>query len=292
MMTISVAARTLVVVTAVMLASQGFGLVEILWTTLAVGFLSLTGQACLAYSVLQIAGNWLSVDVRSGLREVASFGTFTWLKSVVGVLFGYTDRLLIAALLGTGPLAFYTLCNQATQPIHALLAAGFNFIFPNLSARSASGRWMETEKRYRRAALLGVCIVTAICQPMILMSRVILTLWLGPAAAQQYGRLLVAMTIGHGLLAACIVPHYTALALGRSRALALMNLVTGVIALSSAYLLIRHFGLIGGGIAKVLAGLTSLAVFGIVRSAFRHARGKVEKTDPEFIATASLDLAR
>jgi O-antigen/teichoic acid export membrane protein len=290
--TISVIARLLVVVSSVILAIQGRGLVEILWATLVVGVMSLIAQAFLAHFVLQMSGNWLTADIRTGVLEVSSFGTFTWLKSVVGVLFGYSDRLLVAALLGTGPLAFFALCSQLTQPIHSLVASGFNFMFPNLSARSASGKWIETEKRYRAAVLVSACIVAGICLPMIFMARPILALWLGPHAAQQYGGLLVAMTIGNGLLALCIVPHYTALALGRSRALALMNLVTGVTALSSTYLLVKHIGIIGGGVAKVLAGLTSLYVFSVVRAAFRDNVGKAAEMKQEFLAGATFDLAR
>jgi O-antigen/teichoic acid export membrane protein len=290
--TISVIARFLVVVSSLILAVKGWGLVEILWATLVVGVMSLLGQAYLAHSVLQMSGSWLAADIRTGMVEVSSFGAFTWLKSILGVLFGYSDRLLIAALLGTGPLAFFALCSQLTQPIHSLVASGFNFMFPSLSARSASGKWMEAERSYRTAALVSACVVAAICLPMIGLSRPILTLWLGPHAAQQYGGLLVAMTLGNGLLALCIVPHYTALALGRSRALAFMTLATGVVTLSSSYLLIRHSGLMGGGVAKVVAGVTSLSVFAIVRSAFRDAAGKSVETDQEFVTKAHLGLVR
>ncbi len=281
--TISVSARFLIVASSVILAIKGWGLVEILWATLLVGVMSLIAQAYLAHFVLQISGNWLTADIRTGVLEVSSFGVFTWLKSILGVLFGYSDRLVVAALLGTGPLAFFALCSQLTQPIHSLVASGFNFMFPNMSARTAAGKWVETERSYRTALLISACIVAGICLPMIFTARQILTLWLGVHAAQQYGGLLVAMTIGNGLLALCIVPHYTALALGRARALALMNLVTGAIALSSTYLLVRHIGIVGGGIAKVIAGLTSLYVFAIVRSAFRDDAGKAAEVKQEFL---------
>lgn len=290
MVTIAVIARLVIVLAAVVLAIKGRGLVEILWVTFVVGVMSLISQACVAHSVLQMSGNWLRTDIRTGVLEVSSFGVFTWLKSVVGVLFGHADRLLVAALLGTGPLAFFALCSQLTQPIHSLVASGFNFVFPNLSARSASGKWRETESGYRTAVFISACVVAALCLPMIFLARQILSLWLGPHAAQQYGGLLAAMTVGNALLALSIVPHYTALALGRARALAFMNLATGVVALSSSYLLIRHIGLIGGGVAKVLAGLTSLSVFAVVRCAFRDAAGTVTEAGQDFATAARLDL--
>ena len=264
----SVSSRVLIVVLAVVFTAKGFGLVGILWATLAVEAATLVVLAIIACAILQVRSLPTTV-IRAGVREVSAFGAFTWLKSVMGVLFGYADRLIVAALLGTGPLALYVLCNQLTQPIQALLASGFNFLFPNVSARSASGKWIECQSSYRAATLVSVCIVAAICLPMIFAARGVLAVWLGPGIAERCRGLLIAMTIGNGLLAICVVPHYTALALGRSRSLAYMNLAAGIASLTGVYVLVRHVGLIGGGVGKVFAGLISLSAFAIVRPVFK-----------------------
>lgn len=264
----SVGSRVLIVVFAVLIAANGFGIVGILWATLAVETANLLALAIIACAILQVRSLPTTV-IRTGVREVSSFGAYTWLKSVMGVLFGYADRLIVAAFLGTGPLALFVLCNQLTQPIQALLASGFNFLFPNVSAGTASGRWIECQSSYRAATLIGICIVAAICLPMILAARSVLALWLGPGIAERCYGLLIAMTVGNGLLAICVVPHYIALALGRSRSLAYMNFAAGIASLTSVYLLVRHVGLVGGGIGKVFAGLISLSAFAIVRPAFK-----------------------
>jgi O-antigen/teichoic acid export membrane protein len=264
----SVSSRVLIMVLAVVLAACGFGLVGILWATLAVESANLVALAMIACAILKVRSLPTTV-LRIGVREVSSFGVFTWLKSVMGVLFGYADRLIVAALLGTGPLALYVLCNQLTQPIQALLASGFNFMFPNVSARSAAGKWIECQSSYRAATWVGISIVVAICLPMILAARTVLALWLGPGVAERCRGLLIAMTLGNGLLAICVVPHYTALALGRSRSLAYMNFAAGTASLIGVYLFVRHVGLIGGGVGKVFAGLISLSAFAIVRPVFK-----------------------
>jgi O-antigen/teichoic acid export membrane protein len=265
---VTVSSRVLTVVFAVVFTAKGFGLVGILWATLAVEAATLVVLAIIACAILQVRSLPTTV-IRAGVREVSAFGAFTWLKSVMGVLFGYADRLIVAALLGTGPLALYVLCNQLTQPIQALLASGFNFLFPNVSARSASGKWIECQSSYRAATLVSVCIVAAICLPMIFAARGVLAVWLGPGIAERCRGLLIAMTIGNGLLAICVVPHYTALALGRSRSLAYMNLAAGIASLTGVYVLVRHVGLVGGGVGKVFAGLISLSAFAIVRPGFK-----------------------
>ena len=44
---------------------------------------------------------------------------------------------MVAALVGTGPLAYFVLCNQLARPIPALLVAGGNFMFPAVGAGGA-----------------------------------------------------------------------------------------------------------------------------------------------------------
>jgi O-antigen/teichoic acid export membrane protein len=280
---ISLIARTMVIVSAVLLALRGYGLVAILWATLLFGIVSLASQSYLAHTVLQAAGLWRGVGIADGIREVFSFGAYTWLKSTLGVLIGYGDRLLVGGMLGTGPLAFYTLCNQLTQPIHALIASAFNFIFPNFSAQSASGRWSETRRNYRVAAVVSSALVVTISLVMILGSRLILRLWLGAAFATQYHDLLVAMIIGNGLLSLSVVPHYAALAFGRSRALVLVNLAAGLLSMGCGYLLIQRLGLIGAGMAKVVVGLVFLSLFSVVHRALKAGdnQQRSESTAPD-----------
>ncbi len=292
MVAISLVARTMVTVTAVVLAIRGYGLVAILWATLLIGIGSLSGQAWLAHKLLHAAGIWRQSQLWSGIREVSSFGALTWLKSSLGILIGYADRLLVAALLGTGPLAYYTLCNQLTQPIHALMASAFNFIFPNFSAQSASGKWSETFARYQNAARIAAAFVLAFCVSISVGAKLILRLWLGAAVAAQYHDLLVVMAIGNSLLALGVVPHYAALALGRARALVIVNFVAGVLSLGCGYFLIRHIGLIGAGVAKVIAGIVFLSVFGIVRQSMNHGKQLHESNEADRTANNILDFAQ
>lgn len=265
---ISVAARVSIIALAVFFALRGHGIVAILGAALGIGVVSLVCQARLAFKVVELNGVWQQAQLRAGVREVFSFGAFTWLRSTLGVFIGYADRLLIAALLGTGPLAYYTLCNQLTQPMPALIASAFNFMFPNLSAKNASGRWQEARRSYGVAAGIAGAVIGVICLTLVVSSKLILRLWLGSAVAAQYHNLLIAVAIGNGLLAIAVVPHYAALALGRSRPLALINVAGGIVSLACTYLLIHKMGVIGAGLTKILVGLIFLYVFNVVRRAF------------------------
>jgi O-antigen/teichoic acid export membrane protein len=109
-------------------------------------------------------------------------------------------------------------------------------------------------------------------------------------AAAQYHDLLVAMAIGNGLLALSVVPQYAALAFGRSRALAMVSLASGVLSLGCGYFLIHRMALLGAGFAKIIAGVIFLSVFGIVRRSLEDDEPKGHTFDA---ATATgLDFAQ
>src|SRR5579884_2244247 len=130
--------RCIVVISAVGLAAMGRGVVAIMAVTLFWSALVVILQAMAAR---QVAGelNPLPTFSHDAVSEVFSFGCFSWLQALAGVAFTYADRFLVAAMLGAGPVAIYVLCVQATQPIHGLSAAAFNFVFPHISSRHEAG---------------------------------------------------------------------------------------------------------------------------------------------------------
>jgi O-antigen/teichoic acid export membrane protein len=284
----SVGSRVTTLTFAMVLAERGHGLASILWATLAVEALTLVLLGALTRHILNLQSvPPIAVIAGTGVQEIFNFGAFTWLKSAMGVLFGHADRLMVAALLGAGPLALYVLCNQLAQIVPSLLVAGFNFIFPHFSARSASGRWAECKKNYRKAVIVAASLATAVCVPMIFAAHRILVVWLGPAAATECFSVLIALIIGNGLLAITVVPQYTALAFGRPRAVLYMNLAAGVVSMIGAYVLLRQIGLVGGGLAKISAGLVSLSSLVIVADVFRNVE-TIENLDQDTATVTSL----
>jgi O-antigen/teichoic acid export membrane protein len=264
---VSVSARVATIAIAVYLALRGAGLTNILVSAAAVACFSLIAHVLVAAHLFAFRCEWL-YPIHIELHRVMHFGTFTWMKSVLGVTFSHADRLLIAGMLGVAPLSHYVLCTQITQPIHSLVASGLNFLFPAISTRVAAGNTAGARRLYRNAVLASVCIVVALSLPLLLFGHTLLTFWLGPYQVQRDYRVFTLMVAANGLLSASIVPHYAALALGRARALALLNFVSGTTSLLVAVPLLRTLGVLGGGCIRCLAALVSLAAFDIVRRAF------------------------
>jgi O-antigen/teichoic acid export membrane protein len=242
--------RSIVVVSAVVLAAMGHGVVAIMCATLFWSALIVVLQAVAARRVAGPLNPFPTLQ-RKALAEVFAFGCFSWLQALAGVVFSYADRFLVAAMLGTAPVAIYVLCVQATQPIHGLASATFNFIFPHVSSRHEAGEVHGPRRVYRLALLSCVGLSLTLAAPLVLFGRPLLTLWMGAEFARQAYVVLAPLAIAYTLMAVNVVPHYVLLAVGRVRLISGLNVGSGILLILLIATLIPTFELTGAAFGRM-----------------------------------------
>ena len=271
--------RTIVVVSAVVLAAMGHGVVAVMLATLFWSALVLVMQAIVARRVV---GTLIPVPIfeTKALAEVFSFGCFSWLQALAGVVFSYADRFLLAAMLGTGPVAIYVLCVQATQPIHGLAAATFNFVFPHISSRHEAGEIDGPRRVFRLALISNLGISAAMALPLVIFSKRILTLWMGAGFASQGHLARALLAVGYALLALNVGPHYTLLAFGRVRWISGLNVTSGIFLVALMALFVPTLGLVGAALGRVVYSFVLAVPYLLVSR-------KVFRSRPELAAVGS-----
>jgi O-antigen/teichoic acid export membrane protein len=242
--------RSIVVVSAVVLAAVGRGVVAIMVATLFWSGLIVVLQAIAAQRVVGPLHPFPTFE-REALAEVFSFGCFSWLQALAGVVFSYADRFLVAAMLGTAPVAIYVLCVQATQPIHGLAAAAFNFVFPHISSRHEAGEIHGPHRVFRLALLTSLLLSLALGLPLIVLSKPILTLWMGKQVADDGHLVLALLAVAYIVMALNVVPHYALLAFGRVRLISGLNLSAGILLTLLMAFLVPTFGLTGAALGRI-----------------------------------------
>jgi O-antigen/teichoic acid export membrane protein len=246
--------RTIVVVSAVALAAQGRGVTAIMLATLYWSALIAVLQAAAARRVAGLRNPFPTFE-KQALAEVFRFGCYSWLQALAGVVFTYADRFLIAAMLGTAPLAIYVLCVQAAQPIHGLAAAAFNFVFPHISSRQEAGEIAGPRRVFRLASLISLALSLVLALPLIVFGKPLLTFWMGKQVAGE-GRLALALlAVAYALMALNVVPHYTLLAFGRVRFIAGLNFGSGILLVLLMAVLVPAFGLVGAALGRIAYSL-------------------------------------
>ncbi len=262
---INVFSRAGTVVAAVVLAAAGFGVAAIMAATLAIAAISM---CCQMIASQRVIGRFMPLPSlnRAALSELLAFGCFSWLQALAAVGFNYADRLLVATLLGTSALAYYMVCVQAASPIHGLIQAALNVLFPHVSARQEAGESDATRDVIRRAFIANAALAVLFCLPLALFSRQILTLWMGAAFARTASPVLAILAIGYGMLALNITGHYVLLALGEVRLVSALNIGGGIATLVTAVILAAPLGLYGIAVGRIIYGpITWLAYIRLAR---------------------------
>jgi O-antigen/teichoic acid export membrane protein len=247
---LSLFTRSATILAALLLVWLGCGVKGIMVATLLVALCGAAGQAIAMRSTIGPVLLLPAFD-KAVLSEIAAFGCFSWLQATAAVAFSHGDKLLVGAFLGTSAVAYYTLCVQAAQPVHGLVSAALNFLFPHISERYESGDTRGVKRAYRLSMLANFAVVVAICLPMMIFAQRILTIWMGREFAQHAHVLLVSLTAAFGLLAINIVPFYLLLGLGRVRLACVFNLTAGLMLMASLPLAVPHFGIAGAGICRL-----------------------------------------
>jgi O-antigen/teichoic acid export membrane protein len=234
----------------VLLVLVGYGLIGVLVNTF--GWIVAGGccKAWLAKNMLIRSLLLRPVLDRATLKEIFSFGIYSWVQSIGGILLGQVDRLLVASLLSTTALSYYAICLQLAQQIHSLLARTTSFVFPLASAIKEMGNIDRLRRIYFKGLNFTTVAAIAIGLPLFMCSHGILSLWIGQAFADEASSILRVLVFAMCVMATSIVPYYYLNGTGFVRLNTLFALISGSIVAVASFLLIPCLGIIGAAWAR------------------------------------------
>lgn len=234
----------------VLLVLVGYGLIAVLVNTF--GWIVASG-CCKAWLAKKTVIKSLVIRPvldRVILKEIFSFGIYSWVQGISGILLGQVDRLLVASLLGTTALSYYAICLQLAQQIHSLLARTTAFIFPLASAIKEAGAIDRLRRLYFKGLNFTTVAAITIGFPLFMCAHEVLNLWMGQSFADEASGVLRVLICAMCILATSIVPYYYLNATGFVRLNALFALVSGSIVAITGFLLIPWLGIIGAAWAR------------------------------------------
>ena len=264
----TIATRALTIGGAVAVAALGRGTVAIMLLTLLLSLASVVLQACTVWRGLAVHNLWPGLD-RASVKELFSFGAFSWIQGLVGLLSGQADRFLVGYLLGTHALAYYSICVQAALPIHGIAAAGLQVLFPYLAARLDVLSIVSLRRKFAAAFIANVAVVAVLAAPVIFGSGYILRMWMGQDFADHASATLSVMACGFALLGLNVTGFFMFMAMGRVKLLALVNTAGAVAMLTAIAILAPRFGIVGAATGRMIYGPIICVIYIPLRNALR-----------------------
>jgi len=195
----------------------------------------------------------------SVIRELVSFGKWTWLQSFGAALFAAADRLIIGSYLGSEALARYSVFTQLTQQIHAIPSAATAVVFPMISRKYSNN---ESIKRIVIFTSIAVAFMSlAIAAILFLFGEDILTLWLPESFDIRNLYAYKLLTIAYLLLAFTVIPHYVFLGMNKARIVAIANVAAGLIGLAACVHFVTSDGISSGAYSKIIYAISALSIY-------------------------------
>jgi O-antigen/teichoic acid export membrane protein len=237
----------------------GLGVIWVMAATVLITVASLRLQIVHVKMLLQVSSLWPSFD--GGItRALFTFGIFTWIQAVAGLLFGQVDRLIAGVSMGAAAAASYALCVQLAQPIYGIAASGLHFLFPYLSARR-SGAFVTLRRTVLLAFGVNLVLVAIGAAVLFTFGSYFLRIWGGVAVARVGTPLLPLITWSTALAGLSATGTYALLALGRVRAVTWLSLLGGALMILLIAVLLPRFGLYGIAVGRMGYGPVTLLVY-------------------------------
>jgi len=258
---------------AVVCAMSGAGLNVILLVGITVQAVSFAG---LAGAVRRLAQTWRFLEPgfdRASMKEVFSFGVFTWLQTLNGIVLQQLDRLVIGASVGAVAVGYYSVCLQLVQTAQTVLSRASAFVFPLIVRYNEEGRKEQLWDLFKQGMILTTVTGWIMSGGIFVFGGNFLALWMGPAFAQRATFPLQILSVWTAFLATSILIFYFLNATGNERLNTLLSASSSFSFLVAGICLIPAFGVVGAAWARLLSFLPALVGVGMVfRRCFNERR--------------------
>lgn len=247
---VSMITNTLTVVSSACIVYLGYGLTAVMVLAIVLQTLSSVAKIIIVKQLFLPQLTITPLLDRSSFKEIFGFSFFSWIQSVGNILLSQLDSFIIASILGTTPLTYYTVCVQITSQIHGLLSSSLSFIFPLSSITKEQGKLTKLRNVYFISMSATTVLVIALTLPFFMFPYSILSLWMGTKFADNSANILRLLSVMAMIKATSIVPYYYMNGTGHVRINTLFGVLSGVFVAIAALLLIPRIGLIGAAFAQ------------------------------------------
>jgi O-antigen/teichoic acid export membrane protein len=192
--------------------------------------------------------------LRPHMRRLLSFGLFSSLIHISGVLIYYSDTLVIAGFLPIGLVTFFAIAASLCEYARSVISGVSTVIMPRVSALNALGG-----EKVERAVIGAGRIATLIMAPIVATfwwrGESFINLWMGSEYGATSGEVLRILATVVLLGGARSIAVSTIMGVNQHRFLAPLILLEGVANLILSLILVRFLGLVGVALGTLIPSM-------------------------------------
>jgi O-antigen/teichoic acid export membrane protein len=239
----------------ILVVKLGFGLTGLVSVLAAKSILMLCLYSIFAKKLLPEINIFPNFN-KEGIREVFSYGVFSFTNQVIGSLSSYIDKLILGILLGTKEVAYLSAPKDILDRAASFVGAAGRALLVKFSMLEENEK--ESKKLYLDSNWILFSLTLSIFIPILIVLPEFISLWISEEFSKSSA--FVAQLIGIGVILRGVTHSYFAYLRGSGKVhwLTIMFLISSGLSILLSILLINIYGFLGAGLRILTMSFSSI----------------------------------
>jgi O-antigen/teichoic acid export membrane protein len=247
--------------------NRGFGLLTVAFITVTLPLVTSAVRAVIAQQLLPIRYHWRYVD-RQAFKQVANYGSVTFMIIVAGRLRFKTDAVIIGTFLSASAITYFSIGSRLVDYATEVVSSLAQIFTPMSSHFHATGDYERLRKIFLTGNRACALVMFPICVSLVVLGKSVIEAWVGARYVSSYAVLLI-LLIPTTIYYAQSTSNRILFGMSLHKSLAIVVLMEGIANLVLSIALVRPLGIVGDAIGTAVP-LLCTSVFFLPRHLCRH----------------------
>jgi O-antigen/teichoic acid export membrane protein len=238
---------------------HGFGLLSVALITVSLPLIASAVRAVIAQRLLAIPYGWKYVS-RDSLRQVANYGSVTFMIIVAGRLRFKTDAVIIGSFLSAAAITYFSIGARLVEYTGEVVSSLAQIFTPMSSHFHATGDFAQLRKIFISGNRACALVMFPMTVALVVMGKSVIEAWVGPRYVSSYSVLLI-LLIPTTLYQIQSTSNRILFGMSLHKSLAYVVLMEGIANLILSIALVRPLGIVGDAIGTAIPLLCTALFF-------------------------------
>jgi O-antigen/teichoic acid export membrane protein len=238
---------------------HGLGLLSVALITVSLPLIASAVRAVIAQRLLAIPYGWKYVS-RDSLRQVANYGSVTFMIIVAGRLRFKTDAVIIGSFLSAAAITYFSIGARLVEYTGEVVSSLAQIFTPMSSHFHATGDFAQLRKIFISGNRACALVMFPMTVALLVMGKSVIEAWVGPRYVSSYSILLI-LLIPSTLYQIQSTSNRILFGMSLHKSLAYVVLMEGIANLILSIVLVRPLGIVGDAIGTAIPLLCTALFF-------------------------------
>lgn len=238
---------------------RGYGLLMVAFITVSLPLITSAARGVVAQHILTLPYSWKYVD-REALKQVANYGSVTFMIIVAARLRFKTDAVIIGTFLSAAAITHFSIGARLVDYAGEVVSALAQIFTPMSSQFHATGDYDRLRQIFIAGNRACAFVMLPMAVSLAVMGRSVIEAWVGPRYVSSYIVLLIVLIPGT-FYQMQSTSNRILFGTSQHRTLAIVVLIEGVANVLLSIILVRPMGIVGDALGTAIPLLCTALFF-------------------------------